>query len=414
MKLLAIEAKQNAAYYVSRYEQVEALGAGLYVLNGEGTPGTWPDLRYRIVGSKHIDAIVDAAREWHADETFDGVLTFSEAAVMTVAAVTSALGLPGIGLDAARASRNKLVMRQAHQRAGASHPQFRFVEGVGEALEAAEDFGYPVILKPTLGAASNFVFRIDSSDELLCRLPQAAEGIRTMTWFDMEADGLDLGPNGLMIESFLDGREILIEALEWDGEVYLGSIVDRVTVEGDTFDDDVHSAPTSLTESELDAVRRVVRVGVRGQGLRRSVLHAEVRFHDGEPFLLEIAARPGGGGLDHMARLSAGYCPIRATIDAACGVRPELDNYRPTELHTAAMCLLCDSGRIEHIEIPEHVTGSDNVFFFKITARPGDLIRRPPLGNNILGFLGATGSSFENAMRTAVELANDIHVRVAS
>lgn len=411
MKLLALEASQNATYYRSRYQQVEECGAELFVLNGLGTSDFWPTQRYRIVGSKGIDEIVAHARAWHAEQHFDGVLTFSEAAVTTVAAVAEALDLPGIGLEAARASRNKLLMRQAHARGGAAHPGFRFVCDADEAEAAAAEFGYPVILKPTLGAASNFVFRIDTPAEMRLRYAQAAEGIQHMIWSQMEADGLDLGPRGLLVESFLDGRELLIEALAWDDEVYLGSVVDRVTVEGDTFDDDVHAAPTTLTADELAAVHRVVTLGARAQGLRRSAMHAEVRFHRGEPHLLEIAARPGGGGLDFMARLSAGYCPIQAVVDVARGVRPRVTHFRPTGLHTAAMCLLCPPGRIEAVEVPEAVAAARELFFFKVTARPGDVIRRPPEGNNILGFLGATGASFDDAMRTATRFAGMIQVR---
>ena len=68
--------------------------------------------------------------------------------------------------------------------------------------------------------------------------------------------------------------------------------------------------------SMLDGLIRadVSREDVRAhaQGLRRSAMHAEVRFHEGEPYLLEIAARVGGGGLDEIARLTTGYDPIRA------------------------------------------------------------------------------------------------------
>jgi hypothetical protein len=46
-------------------------------------------------------------------------------------------------------------------------------------------------------------------------------------------------------------------------------------------------------------------------------------------------------------------------------------------------------------------------------AQPGDVIRRPPHGNNILGGIGATGSSFDDAMRTATDLAGKIEVRFA-
>ncbi|MFF4015227.1 ATP-grasp domain-containing protein [Streptomyces sp. NPDC001843] len=409
MKLLALEARQNATYYISRYEQVVGLGADLYVLNGEGTEDFWPADRYRVAGSRSVEALIAAAKEWHAEERFEGVFTFSESGVLAVAAVAEALGLPGIGVEAARASRNKLLMRQAHEREGAAHPGFRFVTDEAEALAAAGEFGYPVIVKPTLGAASNYVFRADDATELRERYAQAAQGLTELSWYAMEADGLDLGPHGLLVESFLDGDEFLIEALAWDEEVYLGSIVDRVTAEGDTFDDDVHHAPTALTPAQVEAVHEVVAAGARAQGLRRSVMHAEVRFHEGRPHLVEIAVRPGGGGLDHMARISAGYDPIAAVADVARGVRPKVGHYRPTGVHTAAMCLLPPgSGRVEHVHVPEQLADREDLFFLKVTAKPGDLVRRPPAGNSILGFLGVTGTSFEDAMSTAEELAAQV------
>src|SRR5579872_2928273 len=202
MKLLGLEAVQNASYYLSRYQQIEEFGADLYILNGLGDPDYWPSERYRIVGSQHIDDIIAAARSWHATEHFDGVLTFSESAVVTVAMVADALGLPGIDAETARTSRNKLLMRQAHERAGVPRPRFRMVPTLPAALEAAEEFGYPVILKPTLGAASNFVFRVDDPAQLRLRFPQVDDGMRQMSWFTMEADGTDLGPHSVLIESF--------------------------------------------------------------------------------------------------------------------------------------------------------------------------------------------------------------------
>jgi biotin carboxylase len=414
VRLLGLEATQNSYYYQSRYQQIVDLGVDLHVLNGRGTDDFWPADRYRVVGSSKIDDLIAHAKAWHAEREFAGVLTFSESGVVAVAAVAEALGLPGIGTEAARTSRNKLLMRQAHQRFGAAHPHFAYARSVEDALAAAERFGYPVIIKPTLGAASNFVFRADDPDTVRERFTQAAQGIREMSWFRMEAQGLDLGPNGLLVESFLDGDEHLIEALVWDDEVYLGSIVDRVTVEGDTFDDDVHHAPTALSPEDLAAVHQVVRDGVRAQGLRRSVMHAEVRFHEGRPHLVEIAVRPGGGPLDYIARIAAGYDPIAAVRDVAAGVRPQVQHYRPTSVHTASMCLLCPAGRIRRIEVPEEVSAAEKLFFFKITARPGDMIRRPPEGNSILGFLGATGDSLDDALATATDLANRIRVTQAS
>jgi biotin carboxylase len=410
MKLLALEARQNATYYQSRYQQVQDFGAELYVLNGIGTPDFWPADRYRVVGSQRIDYLITEAKSWHEEERFDGIITFSESAVTTVAAVAEALGLPGVGAEAARTSRNKLLMREAHRAHNAPHPDFRFVADLEEALGAATDFGYPVILKPTLGAASNFVFKIDDREEMEELFPQALSGIEEMSWFAMEAHGLDLGPHGLLVESFLDGEEFLIEAVAWDGEVYLGSIVDRITVEGGTFDDDMHHAPTSLTPEQVAAVHRVVRAGAHAQGLRRSVMHAEIRFHRGEPYLLEIAIRPGGGGLDLIAQITASHNPIRAVMDVARGSTPRVRHYRPTGVHVTAMCLISDAGQIVSVDVPIDVAESERVFFLKVTAKPGDVIRRPPEGNSILGFLGTTGTSLEDARETMLDYASKINV----
>lgn len=414
MKLLALEASQNASYYLSRYQQITGFGADLHVLNGIGTEDLWPAERYRLAGGKHVDDLIRAAKQWHEQESFDGILTFSESAVTATAAVAEALGLPGIGIEAARRSRNKLLMREGHRSAGTPIPDFRFVPDVETALAAAEEFGYPVILKPTLGCSSNYVFRVDDAERLRLRFEQASAGLGLMTWYAMEADGIDPGPHGLLVESFLDGHEHLIEAVVWDEEVFLGSIVDRITVEGDTFEDDVHHAPTMLSPEQIAEVHAVVSAGVRGQGLRRSVLHAEIRFHRGRPHLLEIAARPGGGGLDVMARLSAGYDPIKALINIAGGLRPEARDYLPTEVHTAALCVLSESGTLEQVVVPPAVAEHDDLFYLKIMAKPGDEIRRPPHGNNILAGLGAVGSSLDDALATATDLAGRIEARMAA
>ena len=215
------------------------------------------------------------------------------------------------------------------------------------------------------------------------------EGIGHLADLLADADGMDLGPNGLLVESFLDGKEYLIEGVAWDDEVYLGSVVDRITAEGDTFDDDVHHAPTTLGAEDLAKVHRAVTLAAHAQGLRRSVMHAEVRFHDGEPHLLEIAARVGGGGLETIARLTADHDPIEAMVDVGLGRKPQVRHFQPTGTHITAMCLISDGRRRRGGRpCPTRSANSDKVFLLKITAEPGDKIKRPPDGNTILGFLG--------------------------
>jgi hypothetical protein len=97
----------------------------------------------------------------------------------------------------------------------------------------------------------------------------------------------------------------------------------------------------------------------------------------------------------------------------ASGAKPDVTHYHPTDVHTAGTCLISEAGRVEEIVVPPEVAESDRVFFLKITAKPGDVIKRPPHGNNILGFLCTTGTSLPDAMQVAGELAGQIEIRMS-
>jgi hypothetical protein len=58
------------------------------------------------------------------------------------------------------------------------------------------------------------------------------------------------------------------------------------------------------------------------------------------------------------------------------------------------------------------VAEHEGVFYLKITAKPGDVIRRPPDGNNVLGGIGVADASLDDALRTATDLAGKIEVRM--
>jgi hypothetical protein len=78
------------------------------------------------------------------------------------------------------------------------------------------------------------------------------------------------------------------------------------------------------------------------------------------------------------------------------------------------MCLISAAGIVEEVVVPDEVANSDKVFLLKITAKPGDKIKRPPEGNTIVGFLGTKGDSFEEAFNTMNDFASRIQVKFAT
>jgi hypothetical protein len=97
----------------------------------------------------------------------------------------------------------------------------------------------------------------------------------------------------------------------------------------------------------------------------------------------------------------------------ACGRRPETRGYRPSGVYTAARALLCEAGEVTAIEVPVDVSEAAELLFCRLVVAPGDVIRRPPDGNGILGFIGAMGSSHQDAMSNATRLAGKISVTLA-
>lgn len=413
MKILAIEVGQFGNYYNSRYEQCEKYGVDLYLLSGIAENDHWHKDKLFIANSLKVDDLIELAIEKNKIHHFDGIITFAENSVIATAMIAENLKLPSITVDAAIKSRNKLFMRQAHEINLAPHPTFKLVNSLNEAVEAARLIGYPVILKPTLGSASQFVYKISTPEELANVFDTASTGIHSMSQFTNEGVTEGLGPNALMIESYLDGKEYLVEAFIWNGQTVIGSVVDRVTLEGNSFDDDVHHAPTSLDPEQIAELTMAVHSGAVAQGLDRSIMHAEIRYHRNKPFIVEIAARAGGGGLDFMARISSGYCPIKAMLDISVGRKPDYKQYNKTGINTFALCLISESGLVDSIEVPDDVKEDIDIFMLKLIANKGSLIKRPPYGNDIIGFIGVAGKNYAEAEKKAILYSKKITVRLS-
>jgi hypothetical protein len=137
------------------------------------------------------------------------------------------------------------------------------------------------------------------------------------------------------------------------------------------------------------------------QGIRLGVLHAEVRFHNEQPHIVEIAARPGGGSLFKMAQLSYNYCPISMALQVAQGKAPRFRELDKTGLITVGLTMLSNEGRVVSVDIPDTLKEDLQIFNLSILPKPGDYICRPPNGNDIFGYIGTSGGSITEAIEVA-------------
>lgn len=409
-KILVVEAQPTGEFKKTHYESFKQRGYELFFLICSPKLADLYQPHVRIPTEHTVSAYVEEAKQWHESEKFDAVVTMEEFSVMTAAAIAAALDLPGINIDAAKTCRNKFLMRQAHESHGVPHPPFCFAEDLAAALKFGSEIGYPVIIKPTLGAGSEHIYRIDGPEQMQERFQEAKAGALGNSFSVVEPLIEDRGPNGILVEAFLDGSEHSLEAFVWDGEIFIGAIGDRLSPEGQTFDNDIYTMPSRLDQAEIEKIRLIVQKATKAQGITRGILHPEIRYHNGEPYLVEMAARAGGGPISHMTRRAYNYCAFQASFEVSLGLKPQINELAETGNVVVAIAMICNEGRVESITVPDDAKTHPRVIYFQVFRKPGDVNLRPPNGNDLLGQITASGSSVEEAYSLAESIFKKIQV----
>jgi biotin carboxylase len=112
------------------------------------------------------DDVIERVSTWLRGTTVDRVLSNWEPLVILAARLRERWGVPGMSVDAVRGFRDKQLMKERVKAAGLRVPKSRRVFTEPETRAAAEEIGYPLILKPIAGAGSADTHKVTSDAEL--------------------------------------------------------------------------------------------------------------------------------------------------------------------------------------------------------------------------------------------------------
>ena len=118
------------------------------------------------------DDVIERVSAWLKGTTVDRVLANWEVLVMLAARLRARWGLPGMSPDTVRGFRDKELMKERVRAAGLRVPRSRRVRTEPEVRAAAEEIGYPLILKPIAGAGSADTYQVKSAKELDETIPK--------------------------------------------------------------------------------------------------------------------------------------------------------------------------------------------------------------------------------------------------
>ena len=204
-----------------------------------------------------------------------------EPGIMLAAELRQHFGVGGLSVDQARRFRDKEAMKLELDAAGIRTPRHKAVDSVASCWAAAEQIGYPVILKPIAGAGSADTYRVENADEMRAVLPRLRH-VPTVS-----------------VEEFVDGEEFTFDTITIDGNIVYYNIAwyrPRPLVARSN--EWISPQVIALRDVDDPNLAGGIRMGfavIEALGFDSGFTHMEwYRKADGEVVFGEIGARPPG------------------------------------------------------------------------------------------------------------------------
>ncbi|MEW2165925.1 ATP-grasp domain-containing protein [Streptomyces sp. NPDC007084] len=319
---------------------------------------------------------------------FDHVIAFSEMLLDLAATVRERYGVPGADREQTSRFRDKAVMKEVLSRAGLRVPRWASCRTEEQIVEAAEEFGYPVIVKPVRGASSQGVREIGSAEELraLC----AERSLR-----DFEIEEFVRGEI-LHVDGVLDAAGVPLFLCT---SRYVSSCLD-FEISGEPLGSVFQTDPAVRARCEDFAVRCLSALGLRG-----SAFHLELFDTGDELVFLEVGARVPGADVPYVIHDVHGVNLFRLWVDVLLGRAVETPAADPEE---SGGWLIVPGPRPLPQKITQAVSllGDIPYVYRELVPRPGEvLVSRPGSYATLQGgrflFRGGTQEQIERAVRQA-------------
>ncbi len=266
------------------------LGHEVYGVGDSAAQALAPGVKRCLADYLQVPRIMDEAdvmsrvHQWLRGREVDRIESLWEPLVILAARLRERMGVPGMSLDAVLGFRDKQLMKERVAAAGLRVPKARRVRTAAEIWEAAEQIGYPLILKPIAGAGSADTHRVDSAEHLQKLLPRM-QHVREAS-----------------CEEFIDGEEFTYDTVCIDGRPAFENVAQYLPRPLIARTNEWIS-PVICTVRDLaqPTIRPGIELGrgvLKALGMGSGFTHMEwYRTRSGEVVFGEIGCRPGGARL---------------------------------------------------------------------------------------------------------------------
>jgi cysteine synthase A len=279
------------------------------------------------------------------------------------------------------------------------------VRSISERRRAADEVGFPAVLKPADSGGQRGVFRVESIDEIDAHLHEA----------------LAASPTGeAILEEYVEGIEMNGIVLARDGEMIPLTLSDRLRPPGVGFGVGwIHVYPPTVPAGQLAESERVAGHTVHALGLRTGIAFPQlIAADDGRVVVVECAARIPGGQMADLVRVATGVDLVDVQLRMALGEELPDDVVRPKFQQPLAIRFLTaepgplPTGKVTWVGPLDKVLAFPGVVQADVYLQLGETIRPVRLDGDRRGYVIATGSTNLEALERAEAAARLLDVEV--
>lgn len=356
--------------YIVRAISERARAAGLRLVLINNLRPTWQRAHFddiTVVNVFDHQLLAQTARELACRYSVVGVMCWDEPLVMPAAELAAEFGVPGLSVPGVHGCRDKHSCRTRLTAAGLPQPGFALTADLDQARAAAARIGFPVVVKPrALGASMGVSLAADEAElDFAYRVAHEASLVGDAPY-----------RGGAIIEGYLDGPEISIDAAVHKGEYLPMFIARKSTGMPPFFEETGHVVDSADPLMSDGALMTALATAHHVLGIEDGITHTEVRLTARGPVIVEVNGRLGGDLIPYLGRIATGLEPGSVLFDIATGRRPDLT-------HTRAGVAGIRFGYpdrdcvVRSVAVPEQAPG---LVLASPMVEPGTTLRLPPGG----------------------------------
>jgi biotin carboxylase len=343
---------------------------------------------------QHPENAAAEAQAFARRHPIDAVVGVDDDSAVVAAAVAERLRLRGNPLAAAVAARDKHRQRQLLAAAQVPVPGFALHRLDTDPREVAKRVVYPCVLKPLRLSASRGVIRADNPTAFVAahaRLSSILAGCDTE----------------FLVEDFVPGYEVALEGLLVNRRLHVLALFDKPDpLDGPFFEETIYVTPSLVPAGLQKSIAQCAERAARALGLIEGPVHAELRYNERGPWLIDLAARPIGGRCSAVLRFGEGVSLEELILRHALGM-PIPSLAREAVAAGVMMIPIPGAGVLREVQGVAAARAVPLVEDVQITAHPGERLVPFPEGSRYPGFIfargvsGATPGAVEAALREA-------------